>query len=283
MAVSLRLTRMGRKKRPYYRIIAVDKRRKRDGAFLERIGHYHPLDNPPGVEINAEKALKWLHVGAQPSNTVRSLLRKEGIWLRFRLEKRGMPEEQINEVMAEWFVRKASSAKAVDSTIVEEEKEATPEETAEIAAETDEIEKDALDKTEEVKVDEVKAEAVEKTEDKASRKTRTKDSGAEEIEAPEEQKAADVEESDAETVEDTVEVVEVKAEAVEKTEDKASQKTSAKESSAEEIEAPEEQKAADVEESGAETVEETKEEAADDSQTEDTEKSEPESKTEPEK
>ena len=103
MAVRLRLTRMGRKKRPYYRIVAVDSRAKRDGAFIEMLGHYRPLEDPPGVDIDAEKALKWLRVGAQPTDTVRSLLRQEGVWLRFRLEKRGLPENQIEQMMAEWF------------------------------------------------------------------------------------------------------------------------------------------------------------------------------------
>ena len=103
MSVKLRLTRMGRKKRPFYRIIAVDSRRKRDGAYIDRIGIYHPLENPPVVEVDADKALKWLRCGAQPSDTVRSLLRKEGVWLRFRLEKRGLPETQINQMMVEWF------------------------------------------------------------------------------------------------------------------------------------------------------------------------------------
>ncbi len=111
MSVRLRLTRMGRKKRPYYRIVAVDSRRKRDGAFIENLGHYHPLEDPPTVKVDADKALKWLRVGAQPSDTVRSLLRREGIWLRFRLEKRGLPESQIEGMMTEWFEAR-SHAKA---------------------------------------------------------------------------------------------------------------------------------------------------------------------------
>lgn len=103
MAVKLRLTRLGRKKRPFYRIVAVDSRRKRDGAFSDQLGYYHPLDNPPVVKIDADKALKWLRVGAEPSDTVRSLLRREGVWYRFRLEKRGLPEAQINQMMSDWF------------------------------------------------------------------------------------------------------------------------------------------------------------------------------------
>jgi small subunit ribosomal protein S16 len=107
LAVRIRLTRVGRKKRPYYRIIAVDSRKRRDGAYLDNIGFYHPLDDPPTVKIDADKALKWLRVGAEPSETVLSLLRGEGVWLRFRLEKRGMPETQIQEKMAEWFATHA--------------------------------------------------------------------------------------------------------------------------------------------------------------------------------
>ncbi len=94
---------MGRKKRPYYRIVAVDSRRKRDGAFIEKVGYYHPLENPVKVEIESDKALKWLRDGAIPSDTVLSLFRQEGLWLRFRLEKRGLPEAQIDTMMNEWF------------------------------------------------------------------------------------------------------------------------------------------------------------------------------------
>ena len=103
MGVRLRLMRMGRKKRPYYRIVAVDGRKKRDGAYLEWLGYYHPLEDPPSVKVDAERTLKWLRTGAKPSETVLSLLRRVGIWYRFRLEKRGLPETQIESMMMEWF------------------------------------------------------------------------------------------------------------------------------------------------------------------------------------
>ena len=121
MAVRLRLTRMGRKKRPYYRIVAVDGRKRRDGAFIERLGYYHPLEDPPGISIDADKALKWLRTGAQPSDTVLSLLKKEGVWLRFRLEKRGLPEQQVNDMMAEWFAERAKAALVVEKPAAKEE------------------------------------------------------------------------------------------------------------------------------------------------------------------
>jgi len=82
MAVKLRLTRMGAKKRPFYRIVATDSRRPRDGQYLELVGTYAPLDDGE-VKINEEVALKWLNSGAIPTDTVRSLFRKAGIMQKF--------------------------------------------------------------------------------------------------------------------------------------------------------------------------------------------------------
>lgn len=79
MAVKLRLKRMGAKKRPFYRIVAADSRSPRDGRFIEIIGYYNPLTNPIELKIDEEKALKWLNDGAQPSETVRSLLKSKGL------------------------------------------------------------------------------------------------------------------------------------------------------------------------------------------------------------
>lgn len=87
MAVKLRLTRMGAKKRPMYRIVASDSRRPRDGEYLELIGTYNPLTTPAEVRIDEEKALKWLSTGAIPSDTVRSLFSKAGIMAKFAESK----------------------------------------------------------------------------------------------------------------------------------------------------------------------------------------------------
>ena len=86
MAVKLRLTRMGAKKRPTYRIVATDSRRPRDGQYLELIGTYAPLDS--ATKINEEIALKWLNSGAQPTDTVRNLFSKEGIMKKFADSKK---------------------------------------------------------------------------------------------------------------------------------------------------------------------------------------------------
>ena len=79
MAVKIRLTRMGKKKNPFYRIVVADQKSRRDGAPIEEIGYYDPMTNPATVKIDAEKATKWLNNGAQPTETVRSLLKKSEI------------------------------------------------------------------------------------------------------------------------------------------------------------------------------------------------------------
>ncbi|NLK40210.1 MAG: 30S ribosomal protein S16 [Clostridiales bacterium] len=79
MAVKIRLRRMGAKKAPFYRIVVADSRSPRDGRAIEEIGYYNPLTNPADIKIDAEKAQKWLENGAQPTETVRSLLKKSGI------------------------------------------------------------------------------------------------------------------------------------------------------------------------------------------------------------
>ncbi len=79
MAVKMRLRRMGAKKAPFYRVIVADSRSPRDGRFIEEIGYYNPLTTPAEIKIDAEKAKKWLGNGAQPTETVKSLLKKSGI------------------------------------------------------------------------------------------------------------------------------------------------------------------------------------------------------------
>lgn len=78
MAVKIRLKRFGKKKAPFYRVVVMDGRAKRDGKALEEIGIYHPLNNPSIIEINSERALYWLSVGAQPTDQVRKLLTLTG-------------------------------------------------------------------------------------------------------------------------------------------------------------------------------------------------------------
>ena len=79
MAVKIRLRRMGATKAPFYRIVVADSRYPRDGRFIEEIGYYNPLQDPPVVKIDAEKAAKWIANGAQPTDTVKAIFKKNDI------------------------------------------------------------------------------------------------------------------------------------------------------------------------------------------------------------
>ena len=83
MAVKIRLQRFGTKKRPFYRVVAVDNRVRRDGGVIEYIGKYQPISSGTQFEINEEKVLRWLATGAQPTDTILNLLKQAGIWKKF--------------------------------------------------------------------------------------------------------------------------------------------------------------------------------------------------------
>ena len=84
--VKIRLRRMGAKKHPFYRLVVADSRSPRDGRFIEHLGYYDPMTEPVQVKIDADKVIRWLQQGAQPSDAARSLLKREGI-LERRAEK----------------------------------------------------------------------------------------------------------------------------------------------------------------------------------------------------
>ena len=82
MATKIRLRRMGAKKAPFYRVVVADSRSPRDGRFIEEIGYYNPISEPAEIKINEENVLKWLQTGAEPSETVKQLLKTTGIWAK---------------------------------------------------------------------------------------------------------------------------------------------------------------------------------------------------------
>jgi len=94
MAVKLRLLRMGAKKKPFYRVVAADARTKRDGKYIELVGTYNPITEPAEIKINEEVALKWLQLGAQPTDTVKSLFNKVGINEKFHYIKNAKKESK---------------------------------------------------------------------------------------------------------------------------------------------------------------------------------------------
>ncbi len=99
--VKLRLRRKGRRHLPIYDIVALDSRKRRDGAFIERLGYYDPNTQPSKISVNADRAIYWLNVGAQPTQIVRNLLSYEGVLLKRRLLAKGTPIDEISSKVEE--------------------------------------------------------------------------------------------------------------------------------------------------------------------------------------
>lgn len=89
MSVKIRMRRMGAKKNPFYRIVVADSRMPRDGRFIEQVGYYNPTTNPKEIKLEEDKIYDWLKKGAQPSETVRSLLSRAGLMKKLHEEKQG--------------------------------------------------------------------------------------------------------------------------------------------------------------------------------------------------
>ncbi|HEX2787770.1 MAG TPA: 30S ribosomal protein S16 [Ignavibacteria bacterium] len=106
--VKLRLKRMGKKHKPIYKIVAADSRSPRDGKFIESLGSYNPNPDPMEIKLNTDRVLYWLKTGAIPTDTVRNLFSKEGVILRWHLEKKGKTSEQIEEELNKFFSEKAA-------------------------------------------------------------------------------------------------------------------------------------------------------------------------------
>jgi len=96
------LSRGGKKKKPIYKIVAADSRFPRDGRIIEVVGQYNPNINPVGIELKETILFRWLKNGAQPTNTVRSLLQRKGLWLRWHLMRKGVDEATMKTSMERW-------------------------------------------------------------------------------------------------------------------------------------------------------------------------------------
>ena len=141
MSTRIRLRRMGSKGRPFYRVVVADQRSPRDGRFIENIGRYHPLNDPSVIEIDQDRALHWLRVGAQPSDQVRNLMQKVGIWDAFVAERpkaaviSTKPERPVKEKMSKKALAKAAEAEKTPAAPPRAEAPAQP--AAEAAATED--------------------------------------------------------------------------------------------------------------------------------------------------
>ncbi|MBN1153724.1 30S ribosomal protein S16 [candidate division KSB1 bacterium] len=151
MAVKLRLRRIGKKKKPHYRIVAIDSRVSRDGKYIDKLGNYNPLENPPEISVDEQKVLLWLNRGAIPTDTVRSLFRRVGIMMKWHLMKKGYSAEKIEEEFKKWELLRSEKEKREEALKVQklreqkevksvEQKEASEEVKPVVAEEVDEVE-----------------------------------------------------------------------------------------------------------------------------------------------
>jgi small subunit ribosomal protein S16 len=137
MPAKIRLSRHGKKSRPFYFIVVADSRAPRDGKFIERIGSYNPVTNPATIDIDFDKALTWLQNGALPTDTVRSLLLQKGILYKNHLvkgvKKGALTEEQADQKFQDWV---AASEQKLKSAASKKDATSRSEDKARMAAET---------------------------------------------------------------------------------------------------------------------------------------------------
>jgi len=117
VSVKLRLRRLGRKKIPVFSIVAADSRNARDGRYIEDIGRYYPLREPAEVRLDEERALYWLDNGAQPSDTVRSILYRRGLMLQNHLIQKGTSPDEIQEKVTEFRERMAQKGEDIKMAV----------------------------------------------------------------------------------------------------------------------------------------------------------------------
>lgn len=113
MALKIRLTRLGSRHRPFFRLAVVDSRARRDGRPVSILGYYNPIAEPFDLKVENEEALDWLQKGAQPTDTARSLLKQTGVWQRYQLLKQGKSAETVDAEVAKIIEGRESKVKAV--------------------------------------------------------------------------------------------------------------------------------------------------------------------------
>lgn len=141
--VKLRLARMGNRKRPFYRVVAAEEAHRRDGRFIEILGTYDPLQQPASVEVKSDAVLKWLSNGAQPTDTVKRILAKAGVWAHWQAYKNGTGELDMTGPVSGTVERNRTAApsRKVAARIAEDDAkpaESSVEPAAETGASTDE-------------------------------------------------------------------------------------------------------------------------------------------------
>lgn len=186
--VVLRLKRKGRKKRPIYHVVAADKRRAAQGRIIEDLGRFDNLNVPNKLELNEDRVIHWLQKGAEPSDTVRSILKNEGILYKMHLLRWGKSDEEIEEALAEWREKRGEQ--------VEEEQSQKDKQKALLEAEEKEYKKQLEKKAAEEARRREQAEAEAKLEAEKKAKEEAEAKAAEESEEEEAEAKAEAEGSD---------------------------------------------------------------------------------------
>jgi small subunit ribosomal protein S16 len=164
MPVTLRLRRIGRRKRPVWAVVAADNRRARDGRYIEDLGRYYPLEQPSRTELDEERVMHWLEQGAQPSDTVRSMLSKRGLMLAMDLRRQGKDPDEIREAVAEHREKHGEGDEDVALTAADRRQqalEAERERVAELEAEEERRRKEEEERKRREAEEEAAAEAAE--------------------------------------------------------------------------------------------------------------------------
>ncbi len=194
MSVKLRLKRMGRKKVPFFRVVAIDSRNQRDGLELERLGVYNPVPEEEIFNVKEDRIFYWLEQGAEVSDTVHNLMRNHGLALKWHLKQQGASEEEIEREYQKWQLLRESKASAK----AEQQKRAAEE--VKKAAEKEEVVEESV--AEEAEVEEDNAEAAEVESETVAEENAEAEAETADDEAAEEEPAQE----EAPEVEDTTEV-----------------------------------------------------------------------------
>jgi small subunit ribosomal protein S16 len=230
--IRIRLQKKGRKKRPIFHLVVADSKVARDGRIIEQVGRYDNVTEKKEVVLNEDRILYWLDTGAQPSDTVRKILRNEGVLYKRHLMMWGKSEEEIEAAMTEWKAYRDSKEDKVTSRkdkhknlLAAEEQEFKDQVQKKAAKAAVELETEtASEETEEATSEEVEATADAEVAEETSKEETTDEAPAEEVAeeaAPEEEKAPEVQTKEEVAEEAKVEETPAEEEAVEETKDEA--------------------------------------------------------------
>ena len=147
MAVRIRMKRLGRRKRPFYRLVAIDSKVRREGTEVERLGWYDPLNKDNHFSLNEDRIKHWLGIGAKASHAAKGLFKKAGLSYKWHLEKNGASEEEVAKLLEKWQNRKSlKTERSKEIPVIEEPvEEVETEEEVEVAAESGDVDESPVE------------------------------------------------------------------------------------------------------------------------------------------